>query len=81
MQYYFLNNARVNINTSFGTVNYTAGELNIPNVAFSQLTENCKINVVPTNPDIRSVRNQIITLVDSDITITATIDLRKPLIK
>lgn len=79
--YYFSNNSRVNANTAFGTVNYSTGELNIPNVAFSQLTDNCKIIVVPTNPDIRSVRNQIITLVDSDITVSATIDLRKPLIR
>jgi hypothetical protein len=53
----------------------------IPQIAFSLLTNSCRIYAVQENPDINSVRNQILTILDDDITVNTRIDIRKPLIR
>lgn len=67
--------------TNFGKINYEYGRLVLPSVAFSLLTDNCKIYADPMESDVVSAQNQIITIIDSDISITGKIDTRKPLVR
>jgi hypothetical protein len=80
-RFYFVNGEKVIVSSTFGTVNYQTGTINIPTVAFSLLTDNCKIQAEPINQDITGVRNQIVTILNSDITVTSSLDIRKPLIR
>ena len=80
-RYYISNTQKVIADPVFGKVDYKTGKLSIPTVALSMLTQNCRIYATPTNQDINSVRNQIITILDTDITVTGKIDTRKPLVR
>ena len=80
-RFYFVNGEKVIVTSTFGTVNYETGTIKIPTTAFSLLTENCKIKAEPVSQDISGIRNQIVTILNSDITVTSSIDIRKPLIK
>lgn len=66
---------------AFGVVDYASGRILLPSVAFSMLTNNCKIIADPVTPDVIAVQNQIITLVDADTSVTGIVDTRKPLVK
>jgi hypothetical protein len=81
VRYHYNNNERVDDDTQFGSIDYVTGTLVIPQVAFSLLTNSCRIYAVQENPDINSVRNQILTILDDDITVNTRIDIRKPLIR
>lgn len=80
-RYYISNTQKVVVDTAFGKVDYKTGKLSIPTVALSMLTQNCRIYATPANQDINSLRNQIITVLDTDITVTGKIDTRKPLVR
>lgn len=67
--------------TNFGIINYKYGRVTLPSVAFSLLTNNCKLSVDPVESDVDSSQNQIITILDSDITVTGKPDTRKPLVR
>lgn len=79
--YYYNNNQKIYKSLLFGTINYATGLIQIPTVAISLLTENCKVYATPVTDDVSSVRNQIVTILDSDITVTGKIDTRKPLVR
>jgi len=82
IQRFHYNNGKVIIDSgNFGTINYKLGKIIIPATAFSLLTNNCKLMVRPVNPDIIAVQNQIITIIDSDISVETYIDTRKPLVR
>ena len=67
--------------TNFGVINYKHGRIILPSVAFSLLTNNCKIYADPVESDVDSAQNQIITIIDSDISVTGKLDTRKPLVR
>lgn len=67
--------------TNFGVINYKHGRIILPSVAFSLLTNNCKIYADPVDSDVDSAQNQIITINDSDISVTGKLDTRKPLVR
>ena len=81
IKYYMNNGKEIIDNKTFGVVNYNAGRITIPNVRFSLLTNNCKLYAVPSTPDVISVHNQIITILDSDITVKSIADSRKPMVR
>lgn len=81
IKYHISNNKEIIDSMTFGVVNYKEGRITIPNVRFSLLTDNCKVFVEPKDPDIISIENQIITILDSDITISNVVDSRKPLVR
>lgn len=80
-RFHYSNNLKVFDSLTFGTVDYQTGEIKIPTVAISLLTDNCKIFAEPKEQDVVSLRNQILTILDSDITVDAVIDTRKPLVR
>jgi len=67
--------------TNFGVIIYSQGRIILPSVAFSLLTDNCKIYADPVESDVDSSQNQIITIIDSDISVTGKLDTRKPLVR
>lgn len=81
IRYHISNNKEIVDSMTFGVVNYKEGKITIPNVRFSLLTDNCRVVVQPNDPDIISIENQIITVLDSDITISDIADSRKPLVR
>jgi len=82
IQKYYYNNGKVVIeSTAFGFVDYQTGIITIPATAFSMLTDNCKIFAKPTKPDVESMRNQILTIQDSDVEVYGVLDTRKPLVR
>jgi hypothetical protein len=80
-RFHFENSRKIIDSANFGSVNYSTGRIDIPTVALSLLTDNCKIFAEPVSQDINSVRNQILTILDTDITVTGNIDTRKSLIR
>jgi hypothetical protein len=80
-RFHFENSRKIIDSANFGSVNYSTGRIDIPTVALSLLTDNCKIFAEPVSQDIHSVRNQILTILDTDITVTGNIDTRKSLIR
>jgi hypothetical protein len=80
-RFHYENSRKIIDSQVFGSVNYTTGKIDIPTVALSLLTDNCKIYAEPVSQDIHSVRNQILTILDTDITVTGNIDTRKSLIR
>lgn len=81
VRYHYTNNERIDDDTQFGSIDYTTGTLSIPMVAFSLLTVGCRLYAEQENPDVNSVRNQILTILDDDIKVTTRIDTRKPMIR
>jgi hypothetical protein len=81
VRYHYNNNKRVDDDTQFGSVNYADGTITIPQVAFSLLTNSCRIYAQHQRPDVDSVRNQILTVLEDDVTIKTRIDTRKSLIR
>lgn len=80
-RFHYENSRKIIDNQVFGSVDYRTGKIDIPTVALSLLTDNCKIYAEPVSQDIHSVRNQILTILDTDITVTGNIDTRKSLIR
>jgi hypothetical protein len=81
IRYHYNNNIKVIDDLVFGSINYKTGVLIIPQVQFSLLTDTCKIYAEQEIPDVNSVRNQILTILESDITVNVSIDTRKSLIR
>lgn len=81
IRYRFNNSVKIVEDTAFGVVDYKSGTLTIPQVEFSLLTNTCKIYAEQERPDVDSVRNQILTVLEQDITVNVDIDTRKPLIR
>jgi hypothetical protein len=73
--YKITNNARIYLNETLGTIDYTTGKINLTNFApqgFSEESDNyIKFTVTPKNRDVVSRRNQIIAVESTDITVTA----------
>jgi hypothetical protein len=80
-RFHYVNGDKVIDSSTFGTVDYKSGTIKIPTTAFSLLTDNCKIKAEPATQDISGVRNQIVTILNNDISVLAEPDIRKPLIK
>ncbi len=80
-RFHYSNNQKVFDSLSFGTVDYERGIIQIPIVAISLLTDNCKIFAEPKTQDVVALRNQIITILDSDIKVESIADTRKPLVR
>ena len=79
---YHINNTKQIIdNQLFGSVDYSIGVITIPTVQFSLLTSNCKVFAEPMTDDVVASHNQIITVLDSDITVTGHVDTRKPMVR
>jgi hypothetical protein len=81
VRFHYTNNEKLIDDDQFGSVTYSTGELIIPQVAFSLLTDNCRIYAVQEKPDVVSVRNQILTVLEQDINVLVVSDTRKPLIR
>lgn len=80
-RFYYSNNQKIFDSLTFGTINYEKGIIQIPTVAISLLTDNCKIFAEPKTQDVVALRNQIITILDSDIKVEGIADTRKPLVR
>jgi len=80
-RFHYSNNQKIFDSLTFGTINYELGTIKIPTVAISLLTDNCKIFAEPKLQDVVSLRNQIITILDSDIIVEGIADTRKPLVR
>lgn len=81
IRYHYNNNTKFVDDDEFGSIDYATGVLSLPRVAFSLLTDTCKIYAEQEKPDVDSVRNQILTILEEDVTVSAKIDTRKPLIR
>jgi hypothetical protein len=80
-RFHYNNNQKIFDSLTFGTIDYEKGIIRIPTVAISLLTDNCKIFAKPKLQDINALRNQILTILDSDITVEGNADTRKPLVR
>lgn len=80
-RFHYSNNQKVFDSLSFGTIDYEKGIIQIPTVAISLLTDNCKVFAEPKTQDVVALRNQIITILDSDIKVEGIADTRKPLVR
>jgi hypothetical protein len=80
-RFHYSNNQKVFDSLTFGSVNYETGKIEIPPVALSLLTENCKIYAEPVHQDVNALRNQILTIQDADITVHGLVDTRKSMVR
>ena len=68
--YQVIRNERSYINSSAGTVNYLTGAVVINPINISSYTgDGIKINAVPNDENITTVRNQIIQVADANISV------------
>lgn len=77
--YYVLNNTRVVVNNSVGTVDYANGKIYLENLYVDRIPRDqiyIDIFVQPKNSDVISLRNQILRLNEEDISVS-TVNLNK----
>jgi len=68
---------KVSVNLNAGTIDYATGLISLTDfnpTAFADGTSTLKITAVPENQDILPLRNQVISINDSDITVNAVND-------
>lgn len=68
--FYILNNVRVYIQSSFGTVDYVNGVISVSLTTINELDTTFNITVIPADKTVLPTRNNILTLTESDIEIS-----------
>lgn len=72
--YKILNDSKVYLNNSIGTIDYNTGKVTLVNFIPQYLKEDnttIDITVIPSKPDVLARRNQILLLESDDITVSA----------
>lgn len=68
--YKLVSNEKFYVNSNFGTIDYDAGSITINSSYFLDVDEGLNLTVIPVENDIYPKRNQILTIVEDDISVT-----------